>query len=159
MTLQAVQDDLAQRAPDLEVMVTDAPTATVQQAAEVHQCAPGQIAKTLCLRVGEQVVLVVASGDARLDNKKTKAEFGNRPRMLGGEDVENLTGHAIGGVCPFGLVNDVPIYLDLSLRRFDIVIPAAGAGNASVPLTLERLEALTGGQWIACCSLPDEDEK
>lgn len=157
MTLQAVQDDLARRAPDLEVMVTDAPTATVQQAADVHQCVPGQIAKTLCLRVGERAILVVASGDARLDNKKTKAEFGTRPRMLGGEDVEALTGHAIGGVCPFGLPNDVPIYLDMSLKRFDMVIPAAGAGNASVSLTLDRLEALTGGQWIACCSLPEGD--
>ncbi|MBZ0148694.1 MAG: protein translocase subunit SecD [Pseudorhodoplanes sp.] len=103
MSLETVRADLAARAPDLDVMVTDASTATVQLAAEVHGCAPGQIAKTLAIRVNGDEFLLVTRGDARLDNRKAKAAFGGRPRMLGAEDVLRLTSHEVGGVCPFGL--------------------------------------------------------
>ncbi len=156
MSLESVRADLASRAPDLEVIVTDASTATVQLAAEVHGCAPGQIAKTLCIRANGGVVLLVARGDARLDNKKAKAAFGGRPRMLGAEEVEQLTSHKIGGVCPFGLPEDLPIYCDVSLQIYDEVIPAAGSTHASVRLPLARLLELTGGRWADACQLPED---
>lgn len=155
MSLESVKADLAVRAPELEVMVTEGETATVQTAAAVHGCAPGQIAKTLCIRVKDEVVLLVTRGDARLDNKKTKAQFGGRPRMLGGEDVEELTSHQIGGVCPFGLPKPLPIYCDVSLKIYTDVIPAGGSTHASVKLTVDHLAELTGGQWVDCCTVPD----
>ncbi|ODT80075.1 MAG: cys-tRNA(pro)/cys-tRNA(cys) deacylase [Pelagibacterium sp. SCN 64-44] len=155
MSLQSVQTDLGARAPDLEVLVTDASTATVQLAAEVHGVAPGQIAKTLCIRVKDAEFLLVTRGDARLDNQKAKAAFGGRPRMLGPEDVLRLTSHEVGGVCPFGLPAPLPIYLDASLKIYDLVIPAGGDTHASVKLSLERLAALCGDQWVDACQLPD----
>lgn len=155
MSLQSVQTDLGARAPDLEVLVTDASTATVQLAAAVHGVAPGQIAKTLCIRVKDAEFLLVTRGDARLDNQKAKAAFGGRPRMLGPEDVLRLTSHKVGGVCPFGLPAPLPIYLDASLKIYDLVIPAGGDTHASVKLSLERLAALCGDQWVDACQLPD----
>lgn len=151
MTLASVQADLAARAPDLVVEVTAQSTATVQLAAQVHGVEPGQIAKTLCIRVNGQECLLVTRGDARLDNQKSKAAFGGRPRMLGAEDVLRLTSHAVGGVCPFGLPSPLPIYLDTSLRDFDLVIPAGGDTHASVRLTVERLAELCGGRWVDAC--------
>jgi prolyl-tRNA editing enzyme YbaK/EbsC (Cys-tRNA(Pro) deacylase) len=112
MSLLSVQADLAGRAPDLRVEVTENSTATVQLAAEVHGVEPGQIAKTLCIRVNGEDILLVTRGDARLDNQKSKAAFGGRPRMLGAEDVVRLTSHQVGGVCPFGLPLPLPIFLD-----------------------------------------------
>lgn len=156
MTLQTVQADLTARAPDLVVLVTDASTATVQLAADVHGCAPGQIAKTLAIRVGEREFLLVTRGDARLSNQKAKAAFGGRPRMLGPEDVLRLTSHEVGGVCPFGLPAPLPIYCDVSLRIYDEVIPAGGSTHASIRLPLARLVALCGGQWADACDVPDE---
>jgi len=115
---------------------------------------PGQIAKTLSVRVGDQVMLIVTRGDARLDNRKTKDALGGRPRMLGAEEVEALTGHPVGGVCPFGLASLLPIYCDMSLRDFEIVYPAAGSRTASVSLTPDRLAAITGALWIDVCQPP-----
>ncbi len=156
MTLKTVQADLAVRAPDLDVMVTEASTATVQLAAAVHGCAPGQIAKTLAIRVGDREFLLVTRGDARLSNQKAKAAFGGRPRMLGAEDVERLTSHKVGGVCPFGLPAPLDIYCDVSLRIYDEVIPAGGDTNASIRLPLARLLELCGGQWADACDVPAE---
>jgi len=154
MSLASVRADLAARAPDLSVIVTEASTATVQLAAEVHGVEPGQIAKTLCIRVRDADLLLVTRGDARLDNQKSKAAFGGRPRMLGPEDVLRLTGHPVGGVCPFGLPAPLPIFLDTSLRSYDIVIPAGGDTHASVKLTVDRLAELCGGQWVDACLPP-----
>ena len=155
MSLQSVKDDLAARAPDLAVIVTDASTATVQLAAAVHGVEPGQIAKTLCIRVRDEEVLLVTRGDARLDNQKSKSAFGGRPRMLGAEDVLRLTSHQVGGVCPFGLPAPLPIYLDASLKIYDLVIPAGGDTHASVKLSVDRLAELCGGQWVDACQLPE----
>lgn len=155
MSLQSVRDDLAARAPELDVIVTDASTATVQLAADVHGVAPGQIAKTLCIRVRDEEVLLVTRGDARLDNGKSKTAFGGRPRMLGAEDVLRLTSHQVGGVCPFGLPAPLPIYLDVSLEIYDLVIPAGGDTHASVKLTVERLAELCGNRWVDACQLPE----
>ena len=153
MSLDTVRADLRARAPDLEVMVTDASTATVQLAAEVHGCEPGQIAKTLAIRVGEEEFLLVTRGDARLSNQKAKAAFGGRPRMLGPEDVLRLTSHQVGGVCPFGLPAPLTIYCDVSLRVYDEVIPAGGSTHASVRLPLGRLLELCGGRWADACEV------
>ena len=155
MSLQSVQADLAARAPDLTVLVTDNSTATVQLAAEVHGVEPGQIAKTLCIRVKDEDVLLVTRGDARLDNQKSKSAFGGRPRMLGAEDVLRLTSHQVGGVCPFGLPAPLPIFLDASLRIYDLVIPAGGDTHASVKLSVDRLADLCGNNWVDACQLPE----
>ena len=156
MSLLSVRADLASRAPDLQVEVTENSTATVQLAAQVHGVEPGQIAKTLCIRVNGAELLLVTRGDARLDNGKSKAAFGGRPRMLGAEDVLRLTSHAIGGVCPFGLPAPLPIYLDTSLKVYDVVIPAGGDTHASVRLTVDRLAELCGNRWVDACQGPAE---
>lgn len=159
MTLASVQADLATRAPDLIVEVTEGSTATVETAAQVHGVEPGQIAKTLCIRVNGEVLLLVTRGDARLDNQKSKAAFGGRPRMLGAEEVEQVTSHQVGGVCPFGLPGPLPIYLDSSLRVYDVVIPAGGSTHASVRLTVDRLADLCGGKWVDACQPPGAREQ
>ncbi|HTM76449.1 MAG TPA: YbaK/EbsC family protein [Devosia sp.] len=156
MSLATVKADLAARAPDLTVLETPDSTATVQLAADVHGVEPGQIAKTLCIRVKDEVLLLVTRGDARLDNQKSKAAFGGRPRMLGAEEVEQLTSHQVGGVCPFGLPGPLPIYLDVSLKIYDLVIPAGGSTHASVKLTLDRLAELCGNRWADACQPPQE---
>src|SRR6185312_9786193 len=156
MTLQSVKDFFAANAPDIPVIETPGSTATVQLAAEVHGVAPGQIAKTLAIRVNDREFLLVTRGDARLDNKKAKAAFGGRPRMLGPEDVERLTSHRIGGVCPFGLPAPIPVYCDVSLKIYDEVIPAAGSTHSSVRLTVDRLVELTHAQWADACEVPPD---
>ncbi|MGV3491602.1 MAG: YbaK/EbsC family protein [Devosia sp.] len=155
MSLETVKADLAARAPDLAVIVTDDSTATVDLAAAVHGVAPGQIAKTLAIRVGDSEFLLVTRGDARLSNSKAKAAFGGRPRMLGAEDVLRLTSHQVGGVCPFGLPAPLTIYCDVSLKIYDIVIPAGGSTHASVRLPLTRLVELCGGRWADACDIPE----
>ncbi|WP_016745507.1 YbaK/EbsC family protein [Rhizorhabdus wittichii] len=154
MSLESVRAFLAAHAPDIAIIDQGASTATVLEAAETLGVVPGQIAKTLSIRVGETVMLVVARGDARLDNRKTKDALGGRPRMLGAEEVEALTGHPVGGICPFGLASPLPIYCDRSLKDFDVVYPAAGSRTASVRLTPDRLVALTGATWIDVCQPP-----
>ncbi|HTM78566.1 MAG TPA: YbaK/EbsC family protein [Devosia sp.] len=154
MSLATVKADLLSRAPDLTVLETPDSTATVQLAADVHGVEPGQIAKTLCIRVKDEVFLLVTRGDARLDNQKSKAAFGGRPRMLGAEEVEQLTSHQVGGVCPFGLPGPLPIYLDVSLKVYDLVIPAGGSTHASVKLPLDRLAELCGNRWADACQPP-----
>ena len=148
MSLETVQADLAARAPDIHVIVTPHSTATVQLAADVHGVAPGQIAKTLAIRVDDREFLLVTRGDARLNNQKAKAAFGGRPRMLGPEDVLRLTSHEVGGVCPFGLAQPISVYCDESLRGFAEVVPAAGAVNAAVRIAPARMALLTGAEWI-----------
>lgn len=151
MSLESVRTFFAEKAPDIEVIVTEKSSATVDLAAEAHGVEPDQIAKTICLRAGEQVMLVVAKGTARLDNRKFKDAFSAKPRMLAGEEVVELTSHPIGGVCPFGLPQPLPIYCDVSLKQFDIVVPAAGATNSAVRIAPERIVELTGAQWVDVC--------
>jgi prolyl-tRNA editing enzyme YbaK/EbsC (Cys-tRNA(Pro) deacylase) len=109
---------------------------------------PGRIAKTLSLRAGGEVVLLVTRGDARLDNQKFKAAFRAKPTMLDASEVEAETGHPVGGVSPLGLPRPLRVYLDVSLRAFEEVLPAAGATNAAVRIAPERLAALTGATWV-----------
>jgi len=159
MSLASVQADLAARAADLTVEVTENSTATVQLAAAVHGVEPGQIAKTLCIRVNGEELLLVTRGDARLDNQKSKAAFGGRPRMLGAEDVLRLTSHQVGGVCPFGLPAPLPIYLDVSIKVYDVMIPAGGHTHASVRLSVSRLAELCGNKWVDACQPPGSAEQ
>ena len=156
MSLESVRAWLAQRAPDLRFIEVEASTATVATAAEALGVEPGRIAKTLAVRAGDAVFLLVTRGDSRLDNAKCKLELGARPRMLGPEETFEVTGHPVGGVCPFGLKSPLPIYLDASLRAFDIVYPAGGSLNTSVEVATERLFALVGDRWVDLCRLPDQ---
>jgi prolyl-tRNA editing enzyme YbaK/EbsC (Cys-tRNA(Pro) deacylase) len=155
MSLESVRAWLAEHAPDLPLIEVEESTATVLEAARALGVEPARIAKTLALRVGERALLVVASGIARLDNQKTKAAFGGRPRMLGAEETLALTGHPVGGVCPFGLASALPVYLDVSLKAFDHILPAAGSLNTSVRVTPDRLASLVGCGWVDVCRMPD----
>lgn len=148
MSLSSVQAFFAEHDPKIEVIVTEASSATVQLAAAAHGVEPDQIAKSICLRAGDETMIVVMAGTARLDNKKFRSRFGTKPRMLGGEDVVEITGHPVGGVCPFGLASALPVYCDVSLRRFDEVVPAAGDTNAAVRISPLYMAELTGGVWI-----------
>jgi prolyl-tRNA editing enzyme YbaK/EbsC (Cys-tRNA(Pro) deacylase) len=152
MSLDSVRAFLAARAPDIFIIDQAASTATVAEAAATLGVEQDQIAKTLSLRVGDRVVLVATRGDARLDNRKTKLAFGARPRMLGAEDVLALTGHPVGGVCPFGLATPLRVYCDVSLRDFDIVYPAAGSTTSSVALSPDRLAELVDAEWVDVCN-------
>jgi prolyl-tRNA editing enzyme YbaK/EbsC (Cys-tRNA(Pro) deacylase) len=154
MSLESVRAFFAEHAPDIEVLVTEASTATVALAAAAHGVEPGRIAKTLSLRVGDRTILVVTRGDARLDNRKIKAVFGGKASMLGPEEVQALTGHPVGGVCPFGLANPLPVYCDISLRAFDEVVPAAGSTHAAVRIAPMRIAELTRADWVDVCQPP-----
>lgn len=154
MSLDAVRTFLAAHAPDLEIIELASSTATVALAAEAHGVEPGQIAKTLAFRVGERRVLVVASGEARIDNRKMREVFDAKAKMLDAETVLELTGHPVGGVCPFGLATPLPVYCDESLRTYTEVLPAAGAIHSAVRLTPERLAELVAAEWVDVCKLP-----
>ncbi|PZN93556.1 MAG: cys-tRNA(pro)/cys-tRNA(cys) deacylase [Hyphomicrobiales bacterium] len=151
MSLDSVRAFFAQHAPDIAIIETPDSSATVALAAAAHGVEPARIAKTLSLRVGERVVLVVARGDARLDNRKAKAALGGKPRMLDADEVVALTGHPVGGVCPFGLATPLQVYCDVSLKAFDEVVPAAGSTQSAVRISPERMAALTGAQWVDVC--------
>jgi prolyl-tRNA editing enzyme YbaK/EbsC (Cys-tRNA(Pro) deacylase) len=154
MSLDSVRAFFADRAPDISVIETAVSSATVELAAQAHGVDADQIAKTICLRAGEQAMLLVTSGRSRLDNRKFKDRFGAKPRMLGPDEVLALTSHPLGGVCPFGLASPLPVYCDLSLERFDEVVPAAGAANAAVRISPRRLAELVGAEWVDLCSPP-----
>lgn len=150
MSIESVRQFLACKAPDIGIIELHTSTATVELAAAAHGVEPGRIAKTLAFKLAEQTVLVVARGDARIDNRKFKAALG-KGRMLPLEEVETLTGHPVGGVCPFGLANPLPVYLDISLQDFDEVLPAAGGIHTAIRLAPQRLMELVSGAWIDVC--------
>ena len=155
MSVESVRGWLAEHAPELRLIEGTASTATVADAAAALGVTPARIAKTLALRVGETVLLVVARGDARIDNARCKAEFGGKPRMLDAAETEKLTGHPVGGVCPFGLATPLAVYCDVSLRAFHTVFPAAGSRTASVEVAPERLAGLVSQRWVEVCRLPE----
>ena len=130
-------------------------SATVELAAAALGCEGARIAKTLSFKLSDGVVLIVAAGDAKVDNHKFKEKFHQKAKMLTPEEAVELVGHAVGGVCPFGVNDGVRVYLDESLRRFDIVYPACGSSNSAVKLTPEELCAASGGEWADLCKLPE----
>jgi len=156
MSLESVKAWLADNAPDLRLIEVGETTATVDTAAKALGVEPGRIAKTLAVRAGEQLFLLCTRGDARLDNRKCKDEFGARPRMLAADETFEVTGHQVGGVCPFGLKQPLPVFLDVSLKAFDVVFPAGGSLNTSVEVPTERLFELVGERWVDLCRLPEQ---
>jgi prolyl-tRNA editing enzyme YbaK/EbsC (Cys-tRNA(Pro) deacylase) len=151
MTVESVREFLATHAPDLEIVELDGSTATVELAARGHGVRPAQIAKTLSLRIKDRVLLIVTSGTARLNNRKIKDALGGKPRMLTVDEVVSLTGHPVGGVCPFGLASPLPVYCDLSLKAFDEVLPAAGSTNSALRIDPARMATLVEAEWIDVC--------
>ena len=129
-------------------------SATVALAAEALGCAPQRIAKTLSFMVNDGAILIVAAGDVKIDNSKYKKQFGTKAKMLSADQVTELIGHAVGGVCPFGVNEDVKVYLDESLKRFETVFPACGSGNSAIEMTIDELEKYSGMEsWVDVCKL------
>lgn len=137
---------------DNRIQEFEVSSATVELAAIALKCEPERIAKTLSFMVNGQAVLIVAAGDARIDNQKYKEKFAVKAKMLTPEEVEELVGHAVGGVCPFGINDGVPVYLDQSLKRFETVFPACGSSNSAIELSIPELEHYSGyTEWIDVC--------
>lgn len=134
------------------ILEFDVSSATVELAAQALNCEPCRIAKTLSFMLEDGAILVVAAGDAKVDNTKYKAEFGKKAKMLTPDEAEQLIGHAVGGVCPFAVNDGVKVYLDVSLKRFKTVFPACGSSNSAIELTTEELEKYSGfAKWVDVC--------
>jgi len=155
MSVASVRAFFLEKAPEIAVLESGQSSATVTLAAEAFGVKPEEIAKTLSLRIGDRYLLVVTKGTARLDNKKARAAFGGKPRMLSAEEVVEITGHPVGGVCPFGLKTPLPIYCDVSLQAFDEVVPAAGSTNSAVRISPQRMAELTAAEWVDVCQAQD----
>ena len=151
MTVETVRAFLSLHAPDIEILETDASTATVDMAAKGHGVQPAQIAKTLSLRIKDRTLLIVASGTARLNNRKIKDVLGGKPRMLTANEVVTMTGHPIGSIYPFGLATPLPIYCDVSLKAFDKVVPTAGSANSALRIEPVRMAELVKAEWVDVC--------
>jgi prolyl-tRNA editing enzyme YbaK/EbsC (Cys-tRNA(Pro) deacylase) len=154
MSIESVRAFFAENAPDIAVIESPISSATVALAAAAYGVEPGRIAKTLSLRLGDRVVLIVASGTSRMDNKKVKAMLGGKPKMLDANEVAEITGHEVGGVCPFGLKSPLQVYCDLSLRAYDEVVPAAGSTHSAVRIAPSRMAELVGAEWVDVCQQP-----
>lgn len=152
MAIEKVKEYFAQFGISDRVQEFDVSSATVELAAQALNCEPCRIAKTLSFIVDGHAVLIVAAGDAKIDNPKYKAQFGTKAKMLTTDEAETLIGHAVGGVCPFGINEGVAVYLDNSLKRFETVFPACGSGNSAIELSIEELERYSGyTAWIDVC--------
>lgn len=157
MSLERAKEHLAQFGRADGITEFDTSSATVELAAQAVGCEPARIAKTLSFAVDDRVALVVCAGDARVANPKFKEQFRTKPKMLKAEEAEERIGHAVGGVCPFGVNDDCDVYLDETLRRFATVFPACGSSNSAIELTPDDLEQLTpGSTWVDVCKLPEE---
>ncbi|KLV17405.1 YbaK/prolyl-tRNA synthetase associated protein [Niallia circulans] len=152
MSLENVQAYLSKWNREKDIRIFTTSSATVLEAAETLGVEPQRIAKTLSFRKDNNAILIVAAGDAKIDNKKFKQAFSEKPRMLSPEEVLEKTGHAVGGVCPFGLTEDLPVYLDESLKRFSTVFPACGSSNSAIELTNEELYIYGNAvEWVDVC--------
>lgn len=149
MAFELAKEHLARLGLDHNIRVLSESSATVELAAQALGCDAKLIAKSLSFKIGEKAILIVMAGDAKLDNPKYKAKFGTKAVMLSPDEAVELIGHAVGGVCPFGIKPGIMIYLDESLRRFDFVYPACGSSNSAVKLTLAELERACGEvEWV-----------
>lgn len=154
MSLESVRAHFSRLGLEVPILITAESTATVALAAAAHGVPPGRIAKTLAFRLSSgQVLLLVAAGDVRVDHGLFKQVFG-KGKMLGADDVVALTGHPVGGVCPFGLASELPIYLDESLRAHEELLPAAGSIDSAVRISTALLAEITQGQWVRVCTAP-----
>lgn len=156
MAIERVREYFRERGFEERIQEYETSSATVELAAEAAGCEPARIAKSLSFRVGDDAILVVAAGDARIDNPKFKAQFGCKAKMLAFEEVDPAIGHAVGGVCPFAVNEGVAVYLDQSLRRFETVFPACGSDNSAIELSIDELEDLSGSLgWVDVCKLKE----
>ena len=152
MAIEAVKEYFSQFGIADRVQEFDVSSATVDLAAQAVGCEPSRIAKTLSFIVGGTPILIVTAGDARIDNPRYKAQFGTKAKMLSPDEAETLVGHAVGGICPFGIKDGVTVYLDDSLKRFSTVFPACGSSNSAIELTIPELEKYSGyDSWIDVC--------
>ena len=153
MAIEKVKEYLGQFGIADRILEFDVSSATVELAAEAVGCEPARIAKTLSFKVDDQPILIVCAGDAKIANPKYKAEFGQKAKMLSADEAVELIGHAVGGVCPFAVNDDVKVYLDESMKRFDTIFPAAGSDNSAIELTPDELEKYSQGfvKWVDVC--------
>ena len=155
MAIEKARAHLAQFGMDDRILEFGQSSATVELAAQAVGCEPARIAKTLSFHVGDRVALVLFAGDARIDNRKFKDRFHTKAKMLSASEAEELIGHGVGGVCPFGVNDCCDVYLDKSLQRFDVVYPAAGNAASAVRLTIPELErACAPCEWVDVSKLP-----
>lgn len=154
MSIEKVRDYFKTKGIDERIQEFEVSSATVTLAAKALHCEENRIAKTLSFHMGEKVILIVAAGDAKIDNAKYKAQFGTKAKMLSFDEAEPLVGHVIGGVCPFAVNAGVETYLDVSLKRFNTVFPACGSPNSAIELSLEELEKYSDFiKWIDVCKI------
>lgn len=154
MAIEKVREYFRRQGMEDRIQEFEVSSATVALAAQALGCDENRIAKTLSFHVGEKVVLIVAAGDAKIDNAKYKAFFSAKAKMLAFEEAEELIGHAVGGVCPFAVNEGVEVYLDESLKRFETVFPACGSSNSAIELTISELEQYSGFiSWIDVCKI------
>ncbi len=152
MSIEKVREYLSQYGVADRILEFTVSSATVELAASALNCKPCQIAKSMAFQMGEGAVLVVAAGDVKIDNSKFKAEFGTKAKMVQIADVESLIGHAVGGVCPFGINEGVEVFLDESLKRFETVYPACGSSNSAIALSISELESFSAyKKWVDVC--------
>ena len=152
MSIEKVRTYFARYGMEGRILEFPVSSATVELAAEALHCEPCRIAKTLSFLVGEDPILIVAAGDTKIDNPKYKGQFGTKAKMLTPEQAETRIGHAVGGVCPFGIEPGVKVYLDVSLKRFQTVFPACGSSNSAIELTIPELEQYSGyTAWVDVC--------
>ncbi len=152
MAIEKVKAYFRKYGMEERVQEFDESSATVELAAKALHCEPQRIAKTLSFMLENGAVLIVAAGDAKIDNSKYKAKFGKKAKMLSPDEVETLVGHAVGGVCPFAANEGVEVYLDVSLKRFGTVFPACGSSNSAIELTIPELEEYSGYvEWVDVC--------
>ena len=158
MSLENVREYLKKYGKDHDIILFDQSSATVKEAAADLNTEEGRIAKTMSFLLSSGPIVIVAAGDGKIDNRKFKDTFHEKAKMIGLEDVENLTGHPVGGVCPFALKENVKVFLDESLKRFDFVYPAAGTPNSAIKLTISELEKVSECDgWIDVTKLPDQN--
>lgn len=151
MTVESVRNYIEEFGYDLEIVELDSSTATVELAAKALGVEPARIAKTMAIRLKERDILILSKGDVKIDNRKFKDYFKEKAKFINSEDLMEATGHPVGGVCPFGLIKPLDIYLDISLKEFDYVYPAAGEANTCVKIDVEYLSEITSGTWIDVC--------
>ncbi|GFR35696.1 YbaK/EbsC family protein [Thermobrachium celere] len=152
MSIEKVKEYFRKFDKEKDIMELSTSSATVELAARALNVEEGRIAKSLALKKGEEVIMLVTAGDAKIDNAKFKSEFGVKPKMLSVEETFEYTGHEVGGVCPFALKYNIPVYLDISLKRFQTVFPACGSHNSAIELTCDELDFYSkNNKWVDVC--------
>lgn len=154
MAIERVKEYFKQYGLENKILEFEVSSATVELAAQALHCEPQRIAKSLTFKTNDKAIMIVTAGDVKIDNAKYKAKYGLKAKMLSFDEVEPMIGHAVGGVCPFGINDDVEVFLDESLKRFETVYPACGSDNSAIELTIPMLEQYSGyKEWVDVCKL------